>query len=80
MKAELLTISPLAEVVAKGGIPEWGRWQTVEHLYGIKRSTAYQLLKEGRIKAVSLRKPGNVRGCRLFFLPSIDANLRSLLN
>lgn len=73
------TAAPIFGVVAKNGEPEFGRWQDVERLYGIRRSRLYELMNEGLIQSVSLRQRGQTRGCRLFFLPSISHYLRSLL-
>jgi hypothetical protein len=45
--------------------------------FGIKRSLAYVLLKDGVIKGVSLRRRGHTRGKRLFAVDSVRAFLRS---
>ena len=60
-------------------LPEFGRWQDVQRLFGIKRGTLYNLVNEGRIKSVSLRRRGNLHGCRLFHLASISQHLNSLM-
>jgi hypothetical protein len=60
-------------------LPEFGRWQDVQRLFGIKRGTLYNLLSEGKVKSVSMRRKGNKQGCRLFYLPGISEYLRSLL-
>lgn len=62
-----------------GILPEFGRWQDVQHLFGIKRGTLYNLMAEGAVKSVSIRRKGNVHGCRLFYLPGIREYLSSLL-
>jgi len=74
------SIEPVVAGPVGNGSPEWGRWQDVHRLYAIKRGIAYMLLAEGKIKAVSLRRRGHLRGCRLFYLPSIAAYLENLLN
>jgi len=51
--------------------PEFGRWQDVERIFGIKRGTLYNLKNAGKIRSVSLRKPGQKFAVRLFHLPSI---------
>jgi hypothetical protein len=61
-------------------LPEFGRWQDVQRLYGIKRGTLYNLVNEGQIKSVALRRRGNVHGCRLFHLASISEYLNSMMN
>jgi hypothetical protein len=45
--------------------------------WGIKRSLAYSLLADGLIKGVSLRRPGQLRGKRLFDVASVRAYLNS---
>ena len=59
--------------------PEFGRWRDVQRLFGIKRGTLYNLINEGKVKSVVLRRKGNVHGCRLFHLASISAYLNGLL-
>jgi hypothetical protein len=63
----------------KGVMPEFGRWRDVEELFGIKRGTLYNLMAEGKIKSVSIRRRGNVHGCRLIHLQSVRDYLQSLL-
>ena len=46
-------------------------------LFGIRRSLAYTLLGEGRIKGISLRRAGNARGKRLFVVQSVRDFLNS---
>lgn len=60
-------------------LPEFGRWRDVERLFGIKRGTLYNLIKEGKIKSVMLRHKGNVHGCRLIHLASVSQYLNQLL-
>lgn len=57
--------------------PEWIDCRRVKSLFTISRSTAYRLADEGKIKTVSLRERGNVRGKRLFSYDSIAAFLNS---
>ena len=56
--------------------PEFVDWQRLEEGWGIKRSLAYQLLGDGKIQAVSLRRPGKSRGKRLFSVDSVREFLR----
>jgi len=60
-------------------LPEFGRWRDVERLFGIKRGTLYNLINEGKIKSVMLRRKGNVHGCRLIHLASVSQYLNQLL-
>jgi hypothetical protein len=73
------TTAPISTGDSNNVMPRWGRWRDVQRLYGVKRGTLYNLTATGKIKSVSIRREGNVHGCRLFFLPSIDAYLSELL-
>jgi len=42
-----------------------------EYWTGFSRSKLYQLAKEGKIRSVSIREPGQEKGTRLFELKSI---------
>ena len=56
--------------------PEFVDCKGLESGWGIKRSLAYQLLADGKIRGVSLRRRGRSRGKRLFSVDSIRAFLR----
>jgi hypothetical protein len=64
---------------APAPLPEFGRWRDVERLFGIKRGTLYNLMAEGKVKSVVLRRKGNIHGCRLFHLASVSQYLNQLL-
>jgi hypothetical protein len=68
------TIAPLGG--ASHLNPEFVDCKGLETGWGIKRSFAYQLLKDGKIRGVSLRRRGAVRGKRLFSVDSVRAFLR----
>ena len=56
------------------GLPIWIRCPRaggVDHFCGLARSKLYELASRGRIKSVSLKEPHQIRGTRLFNLPSI---------
>jgi hypothetical protein len=57
--------------------PEFVDCRGLEAGWGIKRSLAYQLLSDGKIRGVSLRRRGQSRGKRLFSVDSIRAFLRA---
>ena len=57
--------------------PEFVDCRGLEAGWGIKRSLAYQLLADGAIKGVSLRRRGQLRGKRLFSVDSVRQFLRS---
>lgn len=77
--AGLFTLQPVTESSNSNLIPEFGRWQDVQRLFGIKRGTLYNLWAEGKIKSASVRRRGNKCGCRLFYLPGISEYLKSLM-
>jgi hypothetical protein len=56
--------------------PEFVDCRGLEAGWGIKRSLAYQLLSDGKIKDVSLRRRNQIRGKRLFCVDSVRAFLR----
>lgn len=55
------------------GLPVWIRppKQGVEFYTGLSRAKLYELAGAGKIKSVSIREPGQVKGTRLFRLQSI---------
>ena len=57
--------------------PEFVDCKGLEAGWGIKRSLAYQLLADGAIRSVSLRRRGRVRGKRLFDVASVRDFLRT---
>jgi hypothetical protein len=69
---------PLSEAAARASHvdPEFVDCTGLESGWGIKRSLAYQLLADGKIRGVSLRRRGRSRGKRLFSVDSIRAFLR----
>jgi hypothetical protein len=56
--------------------PEFVDFVGLRELFGIKRSLAYELLRDGAIRGVSLRRRGQVRGKRLFSVDSVRAFLQ----
>lgn len=78
-RAAGLTATPVFAGSSIGVMPEFGRWQDVQRLFGIRRGTLYNLLAEGRVKCISMRRKGNKHGCRLFYLPGISEMLHSLM-
>ena len=51
--------------------PEWGDTKDVLRLFGVRQTLLYEWWYQGLIKSVSIRKPGNARGKRLWSLESI---------
>lgn len=69
-------LSPRVSQLVKdthGTLPVWVRAPKVgvEHFSGFSRSKLYQLATLGKIRSVSIREPGQVKGTRLFHLQSI---------
>lgn len=64
-----------AELMAErqGQLPVWIRSPKSgsEHFSGFSRSKLYELAGDGKIRSVSIREPGQVKGVRLFHLASI---------
>ena len=52
-------------------LPEFADHKTLRALFGISRSHAYFLTDQGCIRSVCIRRPGAVRGKRLFDCQSI---------
>lgn len=46
--------------------PRFIRTSDIQGLYGLKRSFVYQLIKDGRLKSISLKGRAGIRGIRLF--------------
>lgn len=57
----------------QAGLPVWIRSPKtgVEPLTGFSRSKLYELAANRRIRSVSIREPGQIKGTRLFHLGSI---------
>ena len=79
MQEKTLTVSVAGPGDTQGCVPEFGRWRDVQRLFGIRRSSLYTLTAEGKIRSVTIRRKGNVRGSRLWYLPSISTYLHSLM-
>lgn len=56
-----------------GHLPVWVRCPTrgAEHYTGFRRSKLYELANAGLIRSTSIRKPGQIKGVRLFHLGSL---------
>jgi hypothetical protein len=59
----------------KGVLPEFGRTEDVERIFGIKRGTLYNLFEQKKIRSVLLRIKGSKSGVRLWHLESIQEYL-----
>lgn len=65
---------------AAQALPEFADHRTARVLFGLSRSYLYRLEAERKIKSVSIRKAGALKGRRLFDCASIRDFLRSLTN
>lgn len=80
MKKKQTTIAPVQAGDATGATPEFGRCLDCTRLFGLKRGTLYNLLREGRIRGVLLRVKGKKSGVRLFHLDSIRTLIEKEMN
>ena len=51
--------------------PEWLRPKDIPKFFGIGRSKVYELITDGKVKSISLRKRGQKHGTRLVSYESI---------
>jgi Helix-turn-helix domain len=58
---------------------KWLRLPAACAYSGMSRAKLYELMAEGRIKGISVRKKGNLRGLRLISAESLDAFLESFV-
>jgi hypothetical protein len=73
MTSTELTAAPVR--AAEAGIPEFLDAEGVHRHFGIRKSLLWRLMAERRIRAVSIRQKGRLRGKRLFDCGSIRAFL-----
>ncbi len=72
-KASLSPSAADLQAERNGLLPVWIRSpkQGPEHYSGFTRAKLYQLAGESKIRSVSIREPGQIKGVRLFNLASI---------
>jgi hypothetical protein len=56
---------------------EYGRFDDLQRRFGIRRSTAYELIGAGKIKSVAVKKKGARSGVRLIDFNSVREFLRT---
>lgn len=71
------TTSLPPQSAAVSALPEFADHQTARKLFGLSRSYLYKLAEERRIRSVSIRKPGALKGRRLFDCASIREYINS---
>lgn len=52
--------------------PEWASALTISRIFGLSRSSLYELASAGKIRTASLRDRGKKRGKRLFSTDSVS--------
>jgi hypothetical protein len=69
----------LAACGLAANLPVWIRSPKTgtEFYTGLSRAKLYELAGAGKIKSASIREPGQIKGTRLFLLPSIFAFIES---
>jgi hypothetical protein len=72
-----LTTEPIAVGQTSQTLPEFGRVNDVQKLFGVKRGILYRWINEGKVKSVCIREPGNVQGLRLIHLQSVRDYIHS---
>lgn len=77
MSTITLTAEPVKEAGIKETLPEFGRVNDVQRLFGVKRGILYRWIGEGKVKSVCIREPGNIQGVRLIHLASVRAYINS---
>lgn len=71
------TIEPVQSGNFTGTTPEFGRVADVTRVFGVRRGTAYNLLRDGKIRGVLLRVRGQKSGVRLFDMESVRQLIRA---
>ena len=61
------------QVTSGTGDNVWDRFPSRGYYYGLSRPYWYQQIREGTIKTALIRQPGQVRGIRLVWRPSVLA-------
>lgn len=72
-----LTTEPVAAGSTSQTLPEFGRVNDVQRLFGVKRGILYRWIGAGKIKSVLIREPGNIQGVRLIHLASVRDYINS---
>ncbi|PAW89512.1 MAG: hypothetical protein B9S33_02670 [Pedosphaera sp. Tous-C6FEB] len=72
-RRKLSTTAAELQAERDGKLPVWIRSPKSgpEHYCGFSRAKLYELAGDGKIRSVSIRQPGQVKGVRLFHLGSI---------
>ena len=60
--------------------PEWLRLPDATRIFGLSRSTLYELIADNRIRSTALKKRGSTRGIRIISYDSLAAFLNEAAN
>lgn len=71
-----LTTAPIRPADVSGVEPEFCRVSDLRLLFGLRRGTVYNLLHEGEIESVCLRRRGRRSGVRLISVASVREFLK----
>ena len=63
--------------INQGITPEFINYNGVKTMFGLSRSHAYALASAGKIQSFSLKRPGAVRGKRLWSVKSLRTYIES---
>ncbi len=72
-------VHPHAGTATADRRPEWLRIPDAVRLFGIGRSSLYELINDRKIKSVSLRQRGSIRGIRLISADSLANYIEGLV-
>ena len=70
------TVSPIVSATVANA-PEFADHHGARALFSLSRASLYRLAEDGKIRSVSIRNRGHIRGRRLFDCDSIRRFLRS---
>lgn len=79
-RPEPATTAPITAGNFSNAEAEFCRIGDLRTLFGIKRGTSYNLIADGEIKSVCLRRRGYKQGCRLVSVASVREFLARLQN
>ena len=71
------TTAPITAGNFSGILPEFGRYPDVQRQFGIRRGVTYQLIRDGLIRSVPLRKRGSRATIRLIDMSSVREYIRA---
>lgn len=77
MSVDMSLIDTIPQSAAVNALPEFCDHHNAKRLFGLSRSYLYKLADERKIRSVSIRRPGALKGRRLFDCASIREFLQS---